>query len=119
MPLIPPYDNSAQTIKFSIGGLEDPLYTDLSTMKCVGRIQARESLNGFYTAVASSAFVVHIYTAVACSITQQWLHLLLMLIFIQQWLVVLYSSGLTTSIRPYYISNLFHWYKYLYSRGFD
>ena len=39
MPLIPPYDNSAQTMKFSIGGLEDPLYTDLSTMKCVGRIQ--------------------------------------------------------------------------------
>ena len=52
MPLIPPYDNSAQTMKFSIGGLDDPLYSDLSTMKCVGRLQVR-NISCHYTAVAS------------------------------------------------------------------
>ena len=52
MPLIPPYDNSAQTMKFSIGGLDDPLYSDLSTMKCVGRIQVWITYY-LYTAVAS------------------------------------------------------------------
>ena len=40
-PLIQPYDNSMQSLKFSIGGIEDPLYTDLSTLRCVGRLQVQ------------------------------------------------------------------------------
>ena len=42
-PLISPYDNSQQTIKFSIGANDDPLYSDLSTLKCVGRLQVQHS----------------------------------------------------------------------------
>ena len=56
MPLIPPYDNSAQTLKFSIGGQDDPLYSDLSTMKCVGRIQVW-NISCHYTAVASPSII--------------------------------------------------------------
>ena len=42
-PLIQPYDNSMQTMKFSIGSLEDPYYSDLSTLRCIGRLQVLHS----------------------------------------------------------------------------
>lgn len=41
--LIQPYDNSLQTLKFQIGSLEDNLYSDLSTLRCVGRLQVLHS----------------------------------------------------------------------------
>ena len=37
--MVQPYDNSLQTLKFQISSLEDQLYTDLSTLRCVGRLQ--------------------------------------------------------------------------------
>ena len=38
-----PYDNSLQTLKFRIGGPEDNLYSDLSTLRCVGRLKVLHS----------------------------------------------------------------------------
>ena len=38
-PEIQPYNNSLQTLKFRIGSPEDNLYSDLSTLRCVGRLK--------------------------------------------------------------------------------
>lgn len=38
-PEVNPYDNSLQTLKFRIGSNEDLLYSDLSTLRCVGRLK--------------------------------------------------------------------------------
>ena len=44
-PEIQPYDNSLQTLKFRIGSPEDQLYSDLSTLRCVGRLKVLHSDN--------------------------------------------------------------------------
>ena len=59
-PLIQPYDNSMQSLKFSIGGIEDPLYTDLSTLRCVGRLQV-QTVDGEPLAEDESLSVVNLF----------------------------------------------------------
>jgi hypothetical protein len=36
-PVIQPYDNDTQTLRYDIGGVDDPLFTQLETLKVVGR----------------------------------------------------------------------------------
>jgi len=38
-PVVQPYDSPTQTLRYEIGGVDDPLYTHLTTMKVLGRLR--------------------------------------------------------------------------------